>query len=683
MKLTNVKLIRTNFLNLILVVLLTFFSSSNTSIYSQFSTLTVECGDPIPPYSPRNQNSTPWCYTFNLGHGQSRMYTSSSELNLASNQSKFVFNNILDANNSSFIAEKTDFIENNDGTALLFGTIVNSAQKDLAFNYAFWLTKKKPNSNTKSNADNLARQFGINYDNLNEYVIDVSKTNSLTGINGYEGSTLKLTNNENVLYATTTKSNNDEIAVVGNFTFDGLLAERGIEKQVSNLNVNFFSRIKFFVCPVIDPCHQTLVRVCLVYNWHFCIAINIQIINVVDTTPPTFNENLPQDLAVSCSSNIPSAPTLTATDACTNAEVSFKEVVSGEGCSYEIYRIWTAEDECGNITVHKQTIVVNDTVAPTFVENLPADVAVSCDAIPAVPVLTATDNCGTAEVSFKEVNSGEGCSYEIYRIWTAEDECGNITVHKQTIVVNDTVAPAFVENLPADVAVSCDAIPAVPVLTATDNCGTAEVSFKEVNSGEGCSYEIYRIWTAEDECGNITVHKQTIVVNDTVAPAFVEELPMDMTVECDAVPMAVTLTATDNCGTAEVSFKQTRTDGNCPSNYTLVRVWTAEDECGNTTVHKQTISVQDTTAPAFVEELPMDMTVECDAVPMAVTLTATDNCGTAEVSFKQTRTDGNCPSNYTLVRVWTAEDECGNTTVHKQTITVQDTTAPAFVEELP
>ncbi|MBC8884405.1 hypothetical protein H9X57_16595 [Flavobacterium piscinae] len=50
----------------------------------------------------------------------------------------------------------------------------------------------------------------------------------------------------------------------------------------------------------------------------------------------------------------------------------------------------------------------------------------------------------------------------------------------------------------------------------------AEVTYKEVNSGEGCSYEIYRIWTAEDECGNTTVHKQTIVVNDNVGPTFLK-----------------------------------------------------------------------------------------------------------------------------------------------------------------
>ncbi|MEG5182152.1 cadherin-like domain-containing protein, partial [Microcoleus sp. A2-D5] len=38
--------------------------------------------------------------------------------------------------------------------------------------------------------------------------------------------------------------------------------------------------------------------------------------------------------------------------------------------------------------------------------------------------------------------------------------------------------------------------------------------------------------------------------------------------------------------------------------------------------------IQDTTDPTFVEALPADATVQCDAIPAAVTLTATDNCGT-------------------------------------------------------
>src|SRR5690606_39506316 len=105
---------------------------------------------------------------------------------------------------------------------------------------------------------------------------------------------------------------------------------------------------------------------------------------------------------------------------------------------------------------------------------------------------------------------------------------------------------------------------------------------------------------------------------------------------------APTLTATDNCGLATVTFSETRTDGVCPFTYTLTRTWVAEDECGLQTTHTQTISVEDTTPPEFVEELPADVTVECDEIDEmpAPTLTATDNCGLATVTFSETRTDG-------------------------------------------
>ncbi|MBC8884401.1 T9SS type A sorting domain-containing protein [Flavobacterium piscinae] len=355
------------------------------------------------------------------------------------------------------------------------------------------------------------------------------------------------------------------------------------------------------------------------------------------------------------------------------AEVTYKEVTSGQGCQYEIYRIWTAEDACGNTTTHKQTIVVSDTEAPTFVESLPTDVAVACDAIPAIPTITATDNCGAAEVTYKEVTSGQGCQYEIYRIWTAEDACGNTTTHKQTIVVSDTEAPTFVESLPTDVAVACDAIPAIPTITATDNCGAAEVTYKEVTSGQGCQYEIYRIWTAEDACGNTTTHKQTIVVSDTEAPTFVESLPTDVAVACDAIPAIPTITATDNCGAAEVTYKEVTSGQGCQ--YEIYRIWTAEDACGNTTTHKQTIVVSDTEAPTFVESLPADVAVACDAIPAIPAITATDNCSEVEVSYKEVRSNDN-DCDYEIYRIWTAEDACGNTIVHKQTIVVLPASNP-------
>ncbi|WP_038262299.1 HYR-like domain-containing protein, partial [Zhouia amylolytica] len=205
-------------------------------------------------------------------------------------------------------------------------------------------------------------------------------------------------------------------------------------------------------------------------------------------------------------------------------------------------------------------------------------------------------------------------------------------------------------------------------------------TYNEVRTDGTCpsSYTLTRTWTATDECGLQTIHTQTITVQDTTAPEFVEALPVDTTVECDAVPTADTLTATDDCGSATVTYNEARTDGTCPSSYTLTRTWTATDECGIETIHTQTITVQDTTAPEFVETLPADATVECDEVPDATTLTASDNCGSATVTYNQVRTDGTCPSSYTLTRTWTATDECGLQTTHTQTITVQDTTAPSI-----
>ncbi|MDD2985878.1 gliding motility-associated C-terminal domain-containing protein, partial [Flavobacterium sp.] len=155
------------------------------------------------------------------------------------------------------------------------------------------------------------------------------------------------------------------------------------------------------------------------------------------------------------------------------------------------------------------------------------------------------------------------------------------------------------------------------------------------------------------------------------------------TVQCDAVPTAATLTATDNCGDATVTFDEATAQGNCPGAYTITRTWTATDLCGNVTSHVQVITVEDTTAPTFVEALPTAATVQCDAVPTAATLTATDNCGEATVTFDEATAQGSCPGAYTITRTWTATDLCGNVTSHVQVITVEDTTVPVFVETLP
>ncbi|MEC4051149.1 hypothetical protein OX284_017065, partial [Flavobacterium sp. SUN046] len=125
-------------------------------------------------------------------------------------------------------------------------------------------------------------------------------------------------------------------------------------------------------------------------------------------------------------------------------------------------------------------------------------------------------------------------------------------------------------------------------------------------------------------CDQATV---TINVTDTTNPTWTSSLPQDITVSCDAVPTAPNLTGNDVCGNTTITYNEVRVDGSCPNNYNLIRTWVLTDASLNSITYTQTITVQDTTAPTFVETLPANVTVECNAVPTAPTLTATDNCG--------------------------------------------------------
>ncbi|MEZ0006593.1 gliding motility-associated-like protein [Flavobacterium sp. 28YEA47A] len=422
-------------------------------------------------------------------------------------------------------------------------------------------------------------------------------------------------------------------------------------------------------------------------------AEHTQVVTVTDIQAPAFDGTLPAaELAASCD-NIPAAATLTATDACGSATVTFAETRTDGACagSYTLTRKWTATDLCGNTAEHTQVVNVTDTQAPVFAGTLPAaEVAASCDNIPAAATLTATDACGTATVTFAETRTDGACagSYTLTRKWTATDLCGNTAEHTQVVTITDTQAPAFDGTLPAaELAASCDNIPAAATLTATDACGTATVTFAETRTDGACagSYTLTRKWTAADLCGNTAEHTQVVTVTDIQAPAFDGTLPAaELAAACDNIPAAATLTATDACGTATVTFAETRTDGACAGSYTLTRKWTAADLCGNTAEHTQVVNVTDTQAPAFDGTLPAaELAASCDNIPAAATLTATDACGTATVTFAETRTDGACAGSYTLTRKWTATDLCGNTAEHTQVVNVTDTQAPAFDGTLP
>src|SRR5690606_924685 len=384
-------------------------------------------------------------------------------------------------------------------------------------------------------------------------------------------------------------------------------------------------------------------------------------------------------------------------DNCGNATVTFDETRVDGDCdnNFTLTRVWTATDACGNTTVHTQIITVNDDINPTFVGTLPAaTVNVSCASeVPEAATLTATDNCGNATVTFDETRVDGDCdnNFTLTRVWTATDACGNTAVYEQLVIVDDQIAP-FITTNPQDLTVQCDGAGNTTALNAwlanyggaiaTDNCGAVtwthnyDVANFVATCGNAGSIEV--TFTATDACGNATTATATFTITDATAPTFNETLPAaEVVATCDNIPTAAVLTASDNCGIATVTFTETTVNGLCANSYDLVRVWTATDECGNTTTHTQTVKVSDTTKPVFVGTLPVNTTYSCSAdVPAAATLTATDNCGTPTVTFNETRVDGSCANSYVLTRTWTATDECGNSTSHTQTITVADTIAP-------
>ncbi len=444
-------------------------------------------------------------------------------------------------------------------------------------------------------------------------------------------------------------------------------------------------------------------------TWSLTDACNntttlVQTINVIDTIVPTFT--VPNDITIECDVD---ATDLTITgdvtdeaDNCdTDLEATYSDSVANGSCANEliITRTWSLTDACENSTTLVQTINIVDTTAP-IIDTSANNIIVECDGtgnnseiqdwVDSNGGATASDSCGNVTWNNNYNGVVSDCSNPIEVIFTATDECGNSSTTSATYSIQDTNAPN-ISTQASDLVVECDGSGNTAELNdwltnyggaiASEDCSilTWSNNFTELSDECGATGSATVTFTATDACGNSEITIGVFTIEDTTAPTFNEALPADVDVECDAVPTAETLTANDNCGDATVTFEETTTAGVCDNAYTLTRTWTATDSCGNETVHSQNINVTDTSAPTFNESLPVDIDVECDAVPTAEILTASDNCGDASIEFEEEIINGTCMGDFIITRTWTAIDSCNNETVHTQIITVQDTTAPTIV----
>ena len=267
----------------------------------------------------------------------------------------------------------------------------------------------------------------------------------------------------------------------------------------------------------------------------------VQIINVEDTTPPTFTA--PSDTSINknatCGYDASAAITGDVTDEADNCDntldATYSDVVATGECAGEqvITRTWSLTDNSSNNTTHIQIITVHDNTPPSF--TTPPDITIFKDAdcgyngSPSVTgdVTDESDNCdNTLNATYSDSVADGTCTGEliISRTWSLTDDCGNTTTHLQIINVSDTTAPVFTSPSDAHVCRAADCTYDIrPVITGDvldehDNCSTGlNAIFSDDSSGVAdCTKAgiVIRRWSLTDECGNAAVDQfQTIYVD--------------------------------------------------------------------------------------------------------------------------------------------------------------------------
>ncbi|MEP6645634.1 MAG: Calx-beta domain-containing protein [Saprospiraceae bacterium] len=434
-----------------------------------------------------------------------------------------------------------------------------------------------------------------------------------------------------------------------------------------------------------------------------------QTITVFDNTAPTIT--CPANITVQCAALVPAvnvAAVVTVDNCGAVPTVTFVgDVISNQTCvnRFNVTRTYRSTDECGNSATCSQNITVFDNTAPviTFVDPLIANLTnggrfdVQChgqDPNWALPVLTTnsvstTDNCnGAVTVGFSQTLQNEGnCPVDgyitLYKLtWTATDACGNSSTKYVFMALVDHIAPILF-NIPADVTVSCDAIPNPPTnIYATDECISASsIQYVGTNPTAGCQngQVITHSWIATDQCGNKSTGTQHITLIDVVPPVLQILQPelanahdgsiYKYTCNEGGIPAfykqlnAESAYSPPSCGSAvTIKFERSNIQSvNCKRAGFLEQVtvhWYAVDACGNEanlTVYAQLV---DTEAPV-ITGVPDTACIDDPALKF---VDAEDNCGTAFLRYWDVKIPNPCGTGFAIRRTYEANDYCGNFT---------------------
>ena len=361
--------------------------------------------------------------------------------------------------------------------------------------------------------------------------------------------------------------------------------------------------------------------------------------------------------------------------------------------------IFTATDACGNSSTSSGTFTIQDNIKPLIITNA-NNITVECDGAGNVQELaawlasnggtTASDNC--SEVSWSNNYSGSfsddcGLTGAVTVLFTATDACGNFSESTGIFTIQDTTDPSLITQASSQT-VECDGQGNTQELAAwlasnggasvSDICSgvTWTNSYNEQSFSDDCGLtgSATVTFTATDACGNSSTSSGTFTIQDTTDPVFTSELPQNISVSCDAIPVPQELTGVDSCSsqiTITTNDDIVENEGACTGQFTILRTWTITDSCGNDLSYTQTISVYDNTAPTLVTQLSTEVDAICSEIPPKPNLEFTDNCSGVDPNIVYTETTTIISIyQYVIVREWTVSDNCGNDASFSQTINV-------------
>ncbi|MEP6794820.1 MAG: T9SS type A sorting domain-containing protein [Saprospiraceae bacterium] len=316
-----------------------------------------------------------------------------------------------------------------------------------------------------------------------------------------------------------------------------------------------------------------------------------------------------------------------------------------------------------------------------------------------------SNHCGqlTWAHDFEDLSNDCGGTGNAIVTFTATDECGS-TYSVASVYFIDS-APPNMDVLPSSIVVECDGHGNAPDLNAwlanhggaqaSDACGnvvwTNNLSPILQQCGSSGSSIISFIVT--DECGNSAVSSASFTIIDQTEPE-VTNMAQSLNIECGPSNDQVIqqwlnnhggAEAHDLCGTVNWNHNYSTLSYSCGTAGHALVVFTAMDDCGNTSVSAAMLSIEDHLAPD-INQSAQDTTIVCDSFNQEGIIQswidkhggaeASDLCGMVNWTNEYAELNVGCGITSSAKVVFTATDECGNGATTSAIISLIDQIPP-------